>query len=127
MIISASRRTDIPAFYAEWMVRRLREGYCTVANPFNRDQVTTISLKPADVDAIVFWTRNPRPLMPYLDELDSRGYRYYFQFTILDYPREIDAKSPPAAAAVATFQELGGTAWSEAGHLALRPHRLHRD
>ena len=88
MIISASRRTDIPAFYAEWMVRRLKEGYCTVANPFNRNQVTRISLKPEDVDAIVFWTRNPRPLMPYLDELDSRGYRYYFQFTILGYPRE---------------------------------------
>ena len=81
MIISASRRTDIPAFYAAWMVRRLKEGYCTVANPFNRNQVTWISLKPEDVDAIVFWTRNPRPLMPYLDELDSQGYRYYFQFT----------------------------------------------
>ena len=96
MIISASRRTDIPAFYAEWMVRRLREGYCTVANPFNRNQVTRISLKPEDVDAIVFWTRNPRPLLPYLDELDSRGYRYYFQFTILGYPREIDpSRLPP--------------------------------
>ena len=94
MIISASRRTDIPAFYAEWMVRRLREGYCTVPNPFNRNQVSRISLRPEDVDAIVFWTRNPRPLMPYLDELDSRGYRYYFQFTILGYPREIDPKSP---------------------------------
>ena len=85
MIISASRRTDIPAFYAEWMVRRLRKGYCAVANPFNRNQVTWISLKPEDVDAIVFWTRNPRPLFLYLDELDSRGYRYYFQFTILGY------------------------------------------
>jgi len=106
MIISASRRTDIPAFYAEWMVRRLKEGYCTVANPYNRNQVTTISLKPEDVDAIVFWTRNPRPLMPYLDELDSRGYRYYVQFTILGYPREIDAKSPPAATAVEAFREL---------------------
>ena len=106
MIISASRRTDIPAFYAEWMVRRLKEGYCTVANPFNRNQVTWISLKPEDVDAIVFWTRNPRPLMPYLDELDSRGYRYYFQFTILGYPREIDAKSPTADTAVETFREL---------------------
>lgn len=106
MIISASRRTDIPAFYAEWMVRRLQAGYCTVANPYNKNQVTRISLKPEDVDAIVFWTRNPRPLIPYLDELDSRGYRYYFQFTILGYPREIDAKCPPAVAAVKTFREL---------------------
>jgi len=106
MIISASRRTDIPAFYAEWMVRRLKEGYCTVANPYNRDQVTRVSLKPEDVDAIVFWTRNPRPLMPYLDELDSRGYRYYFQFTILGYPRELDPKSPPAETATQAFREL---------------------
>jgi hypothetical protein len=106
MIISASRRTDIPAFYAEWMVRRLREGYCTVANPYNRNQVSRIPLKPEDVDAIVFWTRNPRPLMPYLDELDCQGYRYYFQFTILGYPREIDAKSPAATTAVEVFREL---------------------
>jgi hypothetical protein len=106
MIISASRRTDIPAFYAEWMVRRLKEGYCTVANPFNRNQVSRISLRPEDVDAIVFWTRNPRPLISYLDELDSRGYRYYLQFTILGYPRHIDPKSPPVATAVETFREL---------------------
>lgn len=106
MIISASRRTDIPAFYAEWMVRRLKEGYCTVPNPFDRNQVSRISLTPEDVDAIVFWTRNPRPLMPYLDELDSRGYRYYFQFTILGYPREIDPRSPAAATAVEAFRRL---------------------
>jgi hypothetical protein len=106
MIISASRRTDIPAFYAEWMVRRLKEGYCTVANPLNRNQVTRISLKPEDVDAIVFWTRNPRPLMAHLDELDSRGYRYYFQFTILGYPGELDPRCPPAATAAETFREL---------------------
>ena len=106
MIISASRRTDIPAFYAEWMLHRLRAGYCTVANPFNRNQVSRISLRPEDVDAIVFWTRNPRPLMRYLPELDCRGYRYYFQFTILGYPREIDPQCPSAETAVQTFREL---------------------
>ena len=106
MIISASRRTDIPAFYSEWLIHRLREGYCTVPNPFNRNQITHVSLRPEDVDAIVFWTRNPRPLMPYLDELDSRGYRYYFQFTILGYPREIDPQSPAATTAVRTLCEL---------------------
>jgi hypothetical protein len=88
------------------MVHRLREGYCTVANPFNRNQVTFVSLRPEDVDAIVFWTRNPRPLMPYLDEIDSLGFRYYFQFTILGYPREIDPRSPAAATAVETFCDL---------------------
>ena len=89
MIISASRRTDIPAFYAEWMVDRLREGYCTVAEPII--ETRSQDLRAEDVDAIVFWTRNSSPLMPYLEESDSRGYRYYFQDTILGYPREIDA------------------------------------
>ena len=106
MIISASRRTDIPAFYAMWFMNRVRAGYCTVPNPFNRTQVSRISLLPQDVDVIVFWTRNPRPLLPLLDELDARGYRYYFQYTILDNPRLIDARTPPVDAAIDTFQAL---------------------
>jgi DNA repair photolyase len=106
MIISASRRTDIPAFYAEWMVNRVRAGFCTVPNPFNRHQVSRVSLRPADVEVIVFWTRNPRPLTPHLGQLDERGLRYYFQFTILGYPRELDPKSPPVAAAVEAFKTL---------------------
>jgi hypothetical protein len=85
MIISASRRTDIAAFCAEWVIRRLRAGYCAVANPYNRNQVTWISLKPEDVDAVVFWTRTPRPLMAHLDELDAEGYCYCFQFTIVGH------------------------------------------
>ena len=106
MIISASRRTDIPTFYSEWFMNRIRAGYCTVPNPFNRSQVSVVSLKPGDVDVIVFWTRNPRPLFPYLAELDRRGYRYYFQYTVLDNPRLIDPKSPPVETAIATFREL---------------------
>jgi hypothetical protein len=106
MIISASRRTDIPAFYTEWFINRIRSGYCTVPNPFNREQISRVSLLPEDVDVIVFWTRNPKPLFPYLDELDQRGYRYYFQYTLLGYPREIDTKSPNREAAITIFQEL---------------------
>lgn len=106
MIISASRRTDIPAFYSEWFINRIRAGYCAVPNPFNRDQVSYVSLKPEHVDVIVFWTRNPRPLLPFLDELDHRGFRYYFQYTIIDNPKEIDPKSPPLATALTTFQQL---------------------
>jgi len=108
MIISASRRTDIPAFYSEWFMNRIRAGYCTVPNPFNRSQVSVVSLKPEDVDVIVFWTRNPRPLFPHLAELDRRGYRYYFQYTVMDNPRAIDPKSPPVVTATATFRELAG-------------------
>lgn len=76
MIISASRRTDIPRFYSDWFMNRIRAGYCTYPNPFNRKQVVLVSLKPENVDVIVFWTKNPRPLMQHLHELDERGYRF---------------------------------------------------
>ncbi|MCL5997763.1 MAG: DUF1848 domain-containing protein [Chloroflexi bacterium] len=106
MIISASRRTDIPAFYAEWFMNRIREGYCTVPNPLNRNQVSYVSLHPKDVDIIVFWTRNPRPLLPYLPELKERGYGFYFQYTVMGNPREIDVKGPTLESALDTFREL---------------------
>lgn len=110
MIVSASRRTDIPAFYAQWMINRIRAGFCTVPNPFNRNQISRISLLPSDVEVIVFWTRNPKPLMRYLEEMDSLGLRYYFQFTILGYPQELDAKCPPLDSSIRTFQELSDQA-----------------
>ena len=106
MIISASRRTDIPAFYAEWFVNRLRAGFCQVPNPFNPQQVSHVSLAPEDVEVIVFWTRNPRPLFPYLDELDRLGYRYYFQYTLIGNPRLIDPSTPPLEAGLKTLRQL---------------------
>jgi hypothetical protein len=106
MIISASRRTDIPAFYAEWFMNRIRDGYCTAPNPFNREQVSRISLLPQDVDVIVFWTRNPKPITRHLPELDDKGFRYYFQYTILDNPKALDPNSSPVAKATDTFQIL---------------------
>lgn len=106
MIISASRRTDIPAFYAEWFINRIRAGFCQVPNPFNRDQVAGVSLRPEDVDVIVFWTRHPRPLFRHLPELDARGYRYYFQYTLLANPRALDPHVPSPEAALHTFREL---------------------
>ncbi len=106
MIISASRRTDIPAFYAEWFMNRIREGYCTVPNPFNPKQVSRISLKPEDVDVIVFWTRYASPLLPFLNELDERGYRYYFLYTLMNNPRALDPKSPSHKRSLNTFRIL---------------------
>lgn len=106
MIISVSRRTDIPSFYAKWFINRIRAGYCTVPNPFNSKQVSVVSLKPEDVDVIVFWTRNPRPLLPHLDELHQRGYRFYFQFTVLNYLRLIEPKAPGLKTALGSFQSL---------------------
>lgn len=113
MIISVSRRTDIPAFYAEWFINRINAGYCTVPNPFNTQQVMRISLAPQDVDVVVFWTRNPRPLFPRFRELDALGFRYYFQVTLMDNPRLIDPRSPAGEAAVATLRELARYIGSE--------------
>ncbi|MBC7325158.1 MAG: DUF1848 family protein, partial [Moorella sp. (in: Bacteria)] len=106
MIISASRRTDIPAFYARWFINRVRAGFCTVPNPFNPRQVSRVSLQPEAVEVIVFWTRNPAPLLPYLDELDARGLRYYFQYTVLGNPRALDPHCPPLPQALVTFRRL---------------------
>lgn len=105
-IISVSRRTDIPAFYSEWFMNRVRAGFVQVPNPYNAKQESCVSLKPADVSAIVFWTRNPRPLMPYLDELDALGFKYYFNYTLMDNPRAIDPKSPPMESGIKTFHAL---------------------
>ena len=106
MIISASRRTDIPAFYAPWFMGRIREGYCLVPNPYNRKQVSRVPLSPAEVEVIVFWTRDPRPLLPYLAELDERGYRTCFQFTLTGYPALLEPHLPEASALVGAFLDL---------------------
>jgi hypothetical protein len=106
MIISASRRTDIPAFYTPWLMNRLRAGFCLVPNPVNPRQVSHVSLKPQDVDVIVFWTRNAAPLLPFLQELDDLGYRYYFLYTVMNNPRSIDPKSPALRASLETFGAL---------------------
>lgn len=87
-------------------MNRIRAGYCTVPNPFSAGQISYVSLKSEDVQAVVFWTRNPKPLMKYLPELDRAGYRYYFQYTVIGYPASIDPKSPPLNVAVKTFREL---------------------
>ncbi|MDT8448162.1 MAG: DUF1848 domain-containing protein [bacterium] len=106
MIISASRRTDIPAFYSEWFVNRLRAGYLLTRNPFNAHQVSKVSLLPEDVTAIVFWTRNPTPLMKHLKEIDRSGYRYYFQYTITGYPKILETSVPRPHRALETFSKL---------------------
>ncbi|MCL5942628.1 MAG: DUF1848 domain-containing protein [Actinobacteria bacterium] len=104
-VISISRRTDIPAFYTEWLVNRVRSGFCDWMNPFG-GQIYRVSLQPEDCLALVFWTRNARPLIPHLADLRARGFQFYFQYTINGHPREIDANSPSPEASVAAFREL---------------------
>lgn len=108
MIISASRRTDIPAFFGDWFMDRLKEGSCSVANPYNPSQVSEISLMPADVDAIVFWTKDPAPFIRRLEEIDSLGYRYYFLFTLNDYPGFLEPGIPSLEERLETFRGLAG-------------------
>jgi hypothetical protein len=106
MIISASRRTDIPAFYSDWFMNRIEAGSCEVPNPFNPKQITKVSLKPEDAEVLVFWTRNPSPLLHGLEELDRRGYRYLFLYTVMDNPRLMDPRCPSWKEAVAMFRTL---------------------
>ena len=84
MIISASRRTDIPALYPEWFMNRLVGGEVLVPNPYNRKKVSRIELSPETVDCFVFWTKNPEPMLPYLKMIDLLGFPYYFEMTITD-------------------------------------------
>lgn len=85
-VISASRATDIPAFHSDWFMERLREGHCEWQNPFNASQKQRVSF--ADVQAIVFWSKNPSNLVKYLDEITDTGKKFYFQFTLNDYGYE---------------------------------------
>lgn len=106
MIISASRRTDIPSFFAAEFMEAVRAGRIDVPHPRAPGKSSRISLEPDEVEAIVFWTRDPRPLLPYLSELDARGYRYYFQYTLLDGPEILDPGGPRGGEAVAVFRSL---------------------
>ena len=104
IIISASRSTDIPAFYAKWFFNRLAKGYCAWYNPFNQQKMY-ISFKNCKV--IVFWTKNPKPILPYLHILDKMGIHYYFQVTLNDYVNEgFEPNVASVEERVETFKQL---------------------
>ena len=105
MIISASRRTDIPTYYADWLFNRLKEEYVLVRNPMNIHQIGKISLAPEVVDGIVFWTKNPIPMLDRLSELDK--YNYYFQFTLNAYGKDVEPNIPSKNdVIIPAFQQL---------------------
>jgi len=104
IIISVSRSTDIPAFYAKWFINRLKAGYCVWLNPFNQ-QPMYVSFKNTKV--VVFWSKNPKPLISYLHELDDRCIHYYFQFTLNDYEKEgFEPNVISIEKRIETFKEL---------------------
>ena len=94
MIVSVSRRCDIPAFAGDWFSRNLDTGRVVVRSPFRPQIEKTVSLKREDVDAFVFWTRDPTPFLPRLDKLDRAGYPYYFLITSTHYPAILEPSSP---------------------------------
>jgi hypothetical protein len=111
LIISASRSTDIPAFYSDWFANRLKAGYCKWINPFNR-KPQYVSLEKARF--IVFWSKNPAPMIPYLDMLDARDIGWYFQFTVNDYEAEgFEPNVPKLDERIETFQMLSERAGKE--------------
>lgn len=105
-IISASRRTDIPAFYTPWFMNRIRAGFCVYPNPLYRRTFYRVSLRPDEVLGIVFWTRHAAPLLRHLPELDKAGFTYYFQYTVVEYPSIVHPRSPSLEMTLATFQEV---------------------
>ena len=104
VIVSASRSTDIPAFYADWFMNRLRSGYCVWYNPFNQKPMY---ISFAKMKVVVFWTKNPEPILKYLPELDRLGIHYYFQVTLNDYvDEEFEPNVGPVDHRVEVFKRL---------------------
>lgn len=107
IIISASRSTDIPAFFSKWFFHRLEKGYIKWINPFNRNTPQYISFKNTRV--VVFWTKNAKPIIPYLFKLDKLGISYYFQHTVNDYDFEkFEPNVPSINERLETIKELSG-------------------
>lgn len=104
MILHTGLRTDIPAFYSEWFVNRLRAGHVLVRNPYNPIQVTKYQITPDKVDLISFCTKNPAPMLPHMDELKEYG--QYWYVTITPYGKEIEPHVPPKEKVMEDFIRL---------------------
>ena len=104
MIVSASRRTDIPALYLPWLSRRLQEGFCLVRNPHNPHRISRVDLRPQAVDGMVLWTKNPIPLL----QLPAALARipFYIQCTVTAYGQDLEPGLPPKPEILAAFREL---------------------
>jgi hypothetical protein len=106
MIISVSRRCDIPRFRFDWFLERLEAGFTDVVNPFNSRQIRRVSLLPADAEVFVFWTRDPRPILAHAGEMEGRGYRFYVMVTLTGYPAILEPHAPDTEAICAAMGEL---------------------
>lgn len=123
MILSVSRRTDIPGFYSDWFFDKLDKGYVLVPNPIAPEKIARIKLEPfkiknvnenllgdktietsGNIEGIVFWTKNPKPMLNKLDKL--KGYSYYFLYTLNAYPKDIEQNLPPLEDRIESFKKL---------------------
>ncbi len=107
MIVSASYKTDIPAFYGEWFRNRLRAGFCTMSNPYNRNQVSRVSLSPQDLDGLGFRTKNLGQVFDGLAEVGEREIPFIVQYTINGYPRSLESRVVQAEKSVDHFRLVG--------------------
>jgi hypothetical protein len=106
MIISASRRTDIPAFFGEWLIQKIERGYAVVKNPFNPQQQKTVSLRRENVDCFVFWTKNAMPFMAHLQKIHELGYPFYFLYTITSYGADLEKNLPHKSSIIENFKQI---------------------
>lgn len=105
VIVSASRATDIPAFYGRWLQNRIKAGYVRWVNPFNATQNAIVSFERTRV--FVFWTKNAKPMFPYLSTVEEHNFNYYFQFTLNNYEDDgLEPHLPSLASRIQTFKEL---------------------
>ena len=104
MIINTGMRTDIPAFYSKWLLKRIEQGYVYVRNPYYRHQVTKYSLNPNVVDCLAFCTKNPHPLISHLKELDK--YKQFWFVTITPYGKDIEPNVPSKKQVISDFKKL---------------------
>lgn len=110
MIISASRRTDIPGFFGDWFINRLKDGYLLIRNPMNTKQVSRIAISPDRVECLVFWTKNPsESFIDSLKIIDDFGFPYYFLFTITPYGNGIEKNLPDKKIVINKFKKISQT------------------
>lgn len=105
MIISASYKTDLPALYGPWFMRRLEAGFCRMVNPYG-GQIHEVDLRPRAVDGFVFWTKNLGPFRDALAEVRRRGYPFVVHYGINGYPRVLEPAVCDAEHAVAHVCEV---------------------
>jgi len=105
MIISASYKTDIPTFYGDWFMNRLRAGYCKMINPYNRSAIR-VSLALGDTEGFVFWTKNAGPFLTHLPEIRSHGFPFVIQHTINGYPKALEYSVVNATRSIDTLRRI---------------------